>query len=299
MQEATKMGSGAKLNYRLGMMYRPSFATPIVNGARIAVDEAQRDFLRFSRAVGIELFVSPVRVDEARAEIEASRRAFPDAKAVARVHSVRSLKEGLDRYEISVWHEAGSYPNQAVYARSTFARRMYPITFCHHSFSPQEWIHNWALHLLTLDIRACDSQVCTSRASRSAIQRLVARLAEDFNRTHGTKFAFNGRFDVIPLGVDVELFRPRDKTDVRRQLELPQNATILLWVGRLVPEAKADLLPLLLEFRELRARGGRDLLLVLGGTEGFYAQVLREYSRELGIADAVRVEAPLDPKTRH
>ena len=39
------------------------------------------------------------------------------------------------------------------------------------------------------------------------------------------------RLDLIPLGVDADLYRPRNKRDVRSLLGLPQEKTLLLCFG--------------------------------------------------------------------
>ena len=41
------------------------------------------------------------------------------------------------------------------------------------------------------------------------------------------------RLDLIPLGVDADLYRPRNKRDVRSLLGLPQEETLLLCFGRM------------------------------------------------------------------
>jgi len=62
---------------------------------------------------------------------------------------------------------------------------------------------------------------------------------------------------VIPNGIDIEAFRTGDRRDARKKLELPEEATYLLFVGGLVPIKGIDLLkealsPLLRERPDLR-----------------------------------------------
>ena len=50
------------------------------------------------------------------------------------------------------------------------------------------------------------------------------------------------RIHTIPCGIDLDLFRPRDTVAARRQLGLPEDIPILLWVGRLEKLKGVDIL---------------------------------------------------------
>ena len=41
------------------------------------------------------------------------------------------------------------------------------------------------------------------------------------------------RMHTVPCGIDLDLFQPRDRAGARRQLQLPAESPVLLWVGRL------------------------------------------------------------------
>lgn len=93
------------------------------------------------------------------------------------------------------------------------------------------------------------------------------------------------RIELIPGGVDVGRFGPAsDKRAVRARLGLPENATIVLTVRRLVP--RMGLENLLTAFCGL-ARERDDLRLVIGG-RGRSEGDLRALASRLGIADRVR-----------
>lgn len=56
-------------------------------------------------------------------------------------------------------------------------------------------------------------------------------------RQHFLKFAFpNNRLIAIPNGVDSNRFRPADKSETRRRLDLPEDATILGMIANFRPE---------------------------------------------------------------
>lgn len=52
----------------------------------------------------------------------------------------------------------------------------------------------------------------------------------------------HGRIDVIPMGVDADVFRPRDRRAARGELGLDPDARIVLFVGRLSAEKGIDVL---------------------------------------------------------
>ena len=90
-------------------------------------------------------------------------------------------------------------------------------------------------------------------------------MTEGLNASGECKFKPEFRLDLIPLGVDTDLYRPRDSQDCREILGLPQGKTILLYFGRIDATTKGDLHPLLMTFAALACKYGNDLLLLLAG----------------------------------
>ena len=90
----------------------------------------------------------------------------------------------------------------------------------------------------------------------------------------------------IPNGVDLAAFdRGPDRAAARVQLDLPADARIVLFLGRIHPKKGLDVLGR--AFAEVRDRMPGALLAVVGPDEGPYArQVRREYD-ELGLGRSV------------
>jgi glycosyltransferase involved in cell wall biosynthesis len=84
---------------------------------------------------------------------------------------------------------------------------------------------------------------------------------------------------VIPNGIDLHEFRPMDRNDARRRLNLPIDARIVLFVADLIADRRKGLRLLLKAFWEIRDIPG--LLLVTLG-RGDYEGIALHASRHLG-----------------
>ena len=95
------------------------------------------------------------------------------------------------------------------------------------------------------------------------------------------------RVAVIPLGVDLEQFRPRDQAAARAELGRPEGERLLLAVGRIEPLKGFDIL--IRALAEMTERE-RVSLLVVGGDERAAPEFarLRAVAEEVGVADRVQ-----------
>ena len=92
---------------------------------------------------------------------------------------------------------------------------------------------------------------------------------------------------VIPLGVDLARFEPRDRVEARAALGMTAEGRIVLAVGRLEPLKGFDIL--IRALAEMTERDGVELVLV-GGDERAASERLRleAVAREVGVAACVR-----------
>ncbi|QIK75286.1 D-inositol-3-phosphate glycosyltransferase [Nocardioides piscis] len=107
-----------------------------------------------------------------------------------------------------------------------------------------------------------------------------------------------GRVEVIHPGVDLSVFRPMDRAAVRRSLDLPEDAVVLMFAGRIQPLKAPDVLlravgVLLAQDPSLRSR---LVVPIVGGPSGTgleHPESLAQLSAELGLEDVVRFIPPV------
>ena len=107
-----------------------------------------------------------------------------------------------------------------------------------------------------------------------------------------------GRVDVVHPGVDLDVFRPRNRSVTRARLGLPDDASVLLFAGRIQPLKAPDVLlraaaVLLEESPGLRSR---LVVPVVGGPSGSgldHPEALADLASQLGLDDVVRFVPPV------
>ena len=106
------------------------------------------------------------------------------------------------------------------------------------------------------------------------------------------------RVEVIHPGVDLDVFRPRDTVEARRSLDLPEDAAVLMFAGRIQPLKAPDVLlravsVLLDEAPSLRSR---LVVPVVGGPSGSgleHPESLAQLADELDLDSVVRFVPPV------
>ena len=135
-----------------------------------------------------------------------------------------------------------------------------------------------------------------------AADRLVANTGGEAGELVDLYGADPGKVRVVSPGVDLDLFTVGDVAAARTQVGLPQNAHVLLFVGRIQPlkapdvllKAAADLLARRPELRQ------KLVVAVVGGPSGSglgKPRALQELADQLGISAQVRFVPPVDRAT--
>ncbi len=117
------------------------------------------------------------------------------------------------------------------------------------------WMHKF--------YNACDHVLAPSHLTRSRLQ----------------EYGVHAPISVVPTGIPAPPFLLAKPADTKRDLGLPPNARLLLYVGRLAPEKNLGML--LRAFRRISDQTD-DTFLVLAGS-GTSASALRRRAKQLGI----------------
>ena len=194
--------------------------------------------------------------------------------------------------DITTWFQPDTRTLTVNY-RTAFGRTPFPFATLIHTAWASHLIRKRYLWMLIDGFAPCDSVICTSRAVRRTISDTLDYLVDEMRTYSGAHLKYRGRLDVLPLGVDTQRFKPQPKPGVRRILGWPDDAFIILWLGRFSAVDKADLLPALRMFRHLLQTNTRTrLLFVLAGKDQRdipFLPSMREFATSMGVAEQILV----------
>ncbi len=132
-----------------------------------------------------------------------------------------------------------------------------------------------------------------------AADRLVANTMGEAGELIDLYAADHRKVRVVSPGVDLEMFSPGNPAEARALVGLPQDAQVLLFVGRIQPLKAPDVL--LRAAAEILARQPemrkRLVVVVMGGPSGSglgKPRALQELAQQLGIEAQVRFVPPVD-----
>jgi D-inositol-3-phosphate glycosyltransferase len=259
------LGWFARTAEKLARKIRPETQfTPHVRGARVAIDYLIQALLEHSCAQ----FAFAVRPFQHK-EFEQWATSYSQGNG-HRTVGIYSIKQLLGQASETFAHDVCLNPHGdapfSLDMREQLSSRVYPTVTLQHALSAHPHLYDRFLRTMLTPSYPCDSFVCTSRAAQKALANIFEAISTAFSDRFGIKIGFAGRLDVIPLCVDTDELRPRDRLALRRQLGIPADKLVLLYVGFL-SQIKADLGPLLPMIRKLVDENpGVNLVFVVAGT---------------------------------
>lgn len=201
----------------------------------------------------------------------------------------------------TTWFDPAGIFTLPLQIRARAVTEAYPITSVLHTLNHHWMLHQWTLPVILGSVEPYDSIVCPSCSTKRSILEIFKHVAYEFNREFDAHIRYRGRVDVIPLCVDTERFRPREKAPLRSLMGLPKDGLLLLYIGRLSLADKADLFPLLLALKRLQTEscGCRIRLALAGSDQEGYADALMRQARDLGVAEVTHIVPGVHPDERH
>ena len=264
----------------------------VVTGAQVAEIEFLRALLKHGT---FESLLIVVRGDRKQLGIVRELLGGPTRADRCRFALLREMPQLISNDTPDVLHVSHIVTPHFAYLRQRFSLRPFPITSIVHSIAHLDTKividRNMLFPASDLDVA-----VCPSRHLHGAF-RSIAREVCDQRSSLSRKRWPLPRTAVIPFGLDTNQFSPRSKRKLRAANGLRPQDVILLYVGRLSPWTKMDLLPLIVAFRRLVRRcPDIPLRLILAGqeqTDG-YASVLAAAARSLGVGERVLIWTHVD-----
>ncbi|MBT6094655.1 MAG: glycosyltransferase, partial [Rhodospirillaceae bacterium] len=147
--------------------------------------------------------------------------------------------------------------------------RAYSICGVNHTISSDTAMDGIA-GLLTGPVQPWDAVICTSRAAKAAMIRLLENHADYLSQRGGGRFRVQLKMPVIPLGVDCSQYLEGDAAEavrngVRRGLGIGADDFVALYLGRLSFHAKAHPMAMYTALEEAAQRSGKRLHLIQAG----------------------------------
>jgi D-inositol-3-phosphate glycosyltransferase len=150
----------------------------------------------------------------------------------------------------------------------------------------------------------CDALVATSHAGRKAVELILEESKQNLTQRFGRDFDGNHSglmIKQIPLGVDENVFGFQSQMEARQKFGIPLEATVLLYLGRLTEQFKADLEPLIIAVSQLVKNGiGGPICLILSGQDirETYVRFLEELGSLFGISQHLKIIPNIAPNIK-
>ena len=200
-----------------------------------------------------------------------ANKIYPGARL--RVNRTRSLVRELMGWRPDVIHSQCEFSSfRVAYALS--ARLGVPIVHTYHTVY-EDYTHYFSpsVRVGKAVVSVFSRWICGRTACVVAPSRKVERLLRDYN--------IRCRIEVIPTGVDLSVYRqasdPGRMAALRTRWAIPEDHTILLYLGRMAKEKNLEQL-----IDQIAAAGRRDVTLLLVGDGPDREEVL-DYARSRGL----------------
>ncbi len=226
--------------------YRPE-GRPLM-GRRVAGQEFLKAFARFART---DRFTAIVRNGEDQNEFVATMRGIRPEIPV----TVLAPQGMRDLAEVGCLYFPGPISPELSWLRRLFAPQSWSLCGVTHTVSSlraMKTIADWPI----AGLEPWDAIICTSSAVKGAVEQILqARVAQLQEQLGATRVSLP-RLPIIPLGVDCDrqaaIMRGRDTA--RSSLGIAEDDFVVLFVGRLAFNAKANPFPMYLALERLAAR---------------------------------------------
>lgn len=242
----------------------PGFVGPPAYGA-VHANRALIDAALAYLPQPVTVYAKPNSLDLARQHVRDLVHRLSLTNAQRRVAPVSLLPQGWSDRQLALWFNTAGDICSIFYFRAALGSSEIPIVSLHHTISYRGCLQTRFLLLLLAGPQPFDAVICTTCAAKQALEHAIDHTAESLERGFGVSVPFRGKLPVLPLGVDTDAFSPRDKKVARSALGIRNGDLVLLFLGRISPVDKGDLLPWLQTLCRLPESIQERLFVILAG----------------------------------
>ncbi len=129
--------------------------------------------------------------------------------------------------------------------RTAGASTDYGITCITHT-TASAWVMDSLANMMTAPIEPWDRLICTSNAVRASVEVELEAVRNDLEIRLGATRVPEPRLVTIPLGINTADFAVSEasRTEWRRTLDIPEDAIVVLYIGRFNHQAKMNPIPM-------------------------------------------------------
>ena len=163
------------------------------------------------------------------------------------------------------------------WARHAIKRQQaYGVTAITHTTASAN-IMDMLADIITAPIEPWDALICTSTAVRASVELELDAVRADLEERLGATRIPTPNLVTIPLGVNVDDFAttPENRAHWRQTLDLPDDAIVVLYVGRFNPHAKMNPIPMAMALERAAQISGKTIAWVQAGWSGSEAHEKR------------------------
>ncbi|MDP3856079.1 glycosyltransferase family 4 protein [Phenylobacterium sp.] len=205
---------------------------------------------------------------------------------VQRIEPPRTSLKWIERREIPALRDPGCLyvpsPNigPEAWTRQPFDSRRYSLCGVTHTTATHRVMD--ILHdMIVGPVEPWDALICTSRAVRASVEVEFEAVHDHLARRLGATRKPQPQLATIPLGVNADDFKtsPQHRKAWRERLEIPEDAIVAFYLGRLTPVAKMNPAAMAMALEAAAHETGKTIYWVVAGwagsdeeTERFHAQ---------------------------
>ena len=150
--------------------------------------------------------------------------------------------------------------------QSTVGEHAYSITGVTHTTATQR-VMDTLPQLFLSPMQPWDALICTSRAVKASVEDQLEAVWDFFEHRLQAASRPEIRLEMIPLGINTSDFthKPEERARWRQELDIPDDAVVALFVGRLNFVSKMTPLPMAIALERAAAQTGKEIHWIVCG----------------------------------